>query len=110
VEKQESLSFTHSGGKHSLHLTLGTLRRVFRHFPRLSLFQLDGFAVPTPAQVTQAVGRRQSIRGTSCGLWSLIPMAIEIRPFRQEDFDLLLHLSNQAMPFTPQENAEWLEM
>jgi hypothetical protein len=37
-------------------------------------------------------------------------MAIEIRPFRQEDFDLLPDLSNQAMPFAPQENAEWLEM
>lgn len=33
---------------------------------------------------------------------------IEIRPFRPEDFDVLLDLANQAVPFAPEENAEWL--
>jgi N-acetylglutamate synthase-like GNAT family acetyltransferase len=34
---------------------------------------------------------------------------IELRPFRQEDWWVLLNLANQAVPFAPQENAEWLE-
>ena len=34
---------------------------------------------------------------------------MEIRPFRQEDWEVLLDLANQAVPFAPQENAEWLE-
>ena len=34
---------------------------------------------------------------------------IEIRPFRPEDFDSLLNLANQAVPFAPKENAEWFE-
>ena len=34
---------------------------------------------------------------------------IEIRPFRPEDFSSLLNLANQAVPFAPKENAEWLE-
>jgi N-acetylglutamate synthase-like GNAT family acetyltransferase len=33
---------------------------------------------------------------------------IKLRPFRPEDFDLLLDLANQAVPFAPQENIEWL--
>jgi hypothetical protein len=41
----------------SVHLTLGILRQSQAVFYALSFFQLDGFAVPAPAQVTQTVGR-----------------------------------------------------
>jgi hypothetical protein len=41
----------------SVHLTLGILRKSQAFFYALSFFWLDGFAVPTPAQVTQTVGR-----------------------------------------------------
>ena len=34
---------------------------------------------------------------------------IEIRPFRQQDFGVLLDLAHQAAPFAPAENADWLE-
>ena len=34
---------------------------------------------------------------------------IAIRPFQQEDFDVLLDLANQAVPFAARENAQWLE-
>lgn len=34
---------------------------------------------------------------------------IEIRPFEPEDFGVLLDLANQAVPFAPEANAEWLE-
>jgi len=40
-----------------VHLTLGILRKSQAVFYALSFFQLDSFAVPTPAQVTQTVGR-----------------------------------------------------
>jgi hypothetical protein len=40
----------------SVHLTLGILRTSQAFFYALSFFWLDGFAVPAPAQVTQAVG------------------------------------------------------
>jgi len=40
-----------------VHLTLGILRQSQAVFYAFSFFQLDGFAVPTPAQVTQTVGR-----------------------------------------------------
>ena len=40
----------------SVHLTLGILRKSQAVSYTLSFFQLDGFAVPAPAQVTQAVG------------------------------------------------------
>jgi hypothetical protein len=39
-----------------VHLTLGILRSSQAFFYALSFFQLDGFAVPAPAQVTQSVG------------------------------------------------------
>jgi hypothetical protein len=39
-----------------VHLTLGILRKSQAVFYALSFFQLDGFAVPAPAQVTQTVG------------------------------------------------------
>jgi len=39
----------------SVHLTLGILRKSQAVFYALAFFQLDGFAVPAPAQVTQAV-------------------------------------------------------
>jgi len=38
-----------------VHLTLGILRKSQAVSYALSFFQLDGFAVPTPAQVTQTV-------------------------------------------------------
>ena len=31
-----------------------------------------------------------------------------IRPFQPTDWDFLLDLANQAVPFAPKENAEWL--
>jgi hypothetical protein len=40
-----------------VHLTLGILRQSQAVFYALSFFQLDGFAVPAPAQVTQTVGQ-----------------------------------------------------
>jgi hypothetical protein len=39
-----------------VHLTLGILRQSQAVFYALAFFQLDGFAVPAPAQVTQTVG------------------------------------------------------
>ena len=44
----------------SVHLTLGILRQPQAVFYALSFFQLDGFAAPAPAQVTQTVGRWHS--------------------------------------------------
>jgi hypothetical protein len=38
-----------------VHLTLGILRQSQAVSYAFSFFQLDGFAVPTPAQVTQTV-------------------------------------------------------
>jgi hypothetical protein len=38
-----------------VHLTLGILRQSQAVFYALAFFQLDGFAVPAPAQVTQTV-------------------------------------------------------
>ncbi|MCK6463154.1 MAG: hypothetical protein L6Q29_05065 [Candidatus Pacebacteria bacterium] len=40
-----------------MHLTLGILRTFQAFFYALSFLWLDGFAVPAPAQVTQAVGQ-----------------------------------------------------
>ena len=34
---------------------------------------------------------------------------INIRPFQPSDWNLLLDLANQAVPFAPKENADWLE-
>jgi len=41
----------------SVHLTLGILRQSQAVFYAFSFSQLDGFAVPAPAQVTQSVGK-----------------------------------------------------
>jgi hypothetical protein len=41
----------------SVHLTLGILRKSQAVFYASAFFQLDGFAVPAPAQVTQTVRR-----------------------------------------------------
>jgi hypothetical protein len=38
-----------------VHLTLGSLRKSQTVFYASAFFQLDGFAVPAPAQVTQTV-------------------------------------------------------
>ena len=35
------------------------------------------------------------------------PRMLEIRPVQPQDWDLLLPLANQAVPFAPAENAEW---
>jgi hypothetical protein len=43
-----------------VHLTLGILRQSQAVFYALAFFWLDSFAVPTPAQVTQTVGRWRS--------------------------------------------------
>jgi len=40
-----------------VHLTLGSLRTSQAVFYASAFFQLDGFAVPAPAQVTQTVGQ-----------------------------------------------------
>jgi len=45
----------------SVHLTLGILRKSQAVFYALAFFQLDGFAVPAPAQVTQTVRRLRNM-------------------------------------------------
>jgi hypothetical protein len=40
-----------------VHPTLGILARFQAFFYAFAFFQLDGFAVPAPAQVTQTVGQ-----------------------------------------------------
>jgi hypothetical protein len=45
-----------------VHLTLGILRHFQAFTYASAFFQLDGFAVPAPAQVTQAVGRATTVR------------------------------------------------
>ena len=49
----------------SVHLTLGILRQSQAFFYALAFFWLDGFAVPAPAQVTQAVSPPIQIIGKS---------------------------------------------
>jgi hypothetical protein len=44
-----------------VHLTLGILRQSQAVSCAFSFFWLDGFAVPAPAQVTQAVGQLKNI-------------------------------------------------
>jgi len=46
----------------SVHPTLGILRQSQAVSYALSFFQLDGFAVPAPARVTQTVGRLSEIK------------------------------------------------
>jgi hypothetical protein len=45
-----------ASAQQSVHLTLGILRSSQAVFYASAFFQLDGFAVPAPAQVTQTVG------------------------------------------------------
>jgi len=52
-QKQASLQV--NSAQQSVHLTLGILRSSQAVFCAFSFFQLDGFAVPAPAQVTQTV-------------------------------------------------------
>ena len=57
-----------------MHLTLGILRQSQTVFYALSFFWLDGFAVPTPAQVTQTVRRflaRQTIHNQMSKTYSI---------------------------------------
>ena len=51
------ISLVQHSAQQSVHLTLGILRQSQTVFYALAFFWLDGFAVPTPAQVTQTVGR-----------------------------------------------------
>jgi hypothetical protein len=60
-----------------VHLTLGILRQSQAVFYALSFFQLDGFAVPAPAQVTQTVGWQRRRANTKPSL---------IRKFRFYDW------------------------
>jgi hypothetical protein len=55
MDKNESVKS--KAAEHSVHLTMGILRKSQAVFYALSFFWLDGFAVPAPAQVTQTVGR-----------------------------------------------------
>ncbi len=48
----------------SVHLTLGILRKSQAVFYALPFFQLDGFAVPAPAQVTQTVSRSVNFKAS----------------------------------------------
>jgi hypothetical protein len=43
----------HNAAQQSVHLTLGILRKSQAFFYASAFFQLDGFAVPAQAQVTQ---------------------------------------------------------
>jgi len=52
-----SESCTTKNAQQSVHLTLGSLRKSQAVSYALAFFWLDGFAVPAPAQVTQAVSR-----------------------------------------------------
>jgi hypothetical protein len=55
MNPKDSAAFKNTA-QQSVHLTLGILRQSQAVFYALSFFQLDGFAVPAPAQVTQTVG------------------------------------------------------
>jgi len=48
--------FERTGRTHSVHPTGGILRHFQAVFYALAFYQLDGFAVPAPEQVTQTVG------------------------------------------------------
>jgi len=52
--------------QHSVHLTLGILRKSQAVLHASAFFQLDGFAVPAPAQVTQTVSPPAENRSQSC--------------------------------------------
>jgi len=54
---KSKIHFRQKAAQQSVHLTLGILRTSQAFFYALAFFQLDGFAVPTPAQVTHTVGR-----------------------------------------------------
>ena len=59
----------------SVHLTLGILRKSQAVFYAFAFFQLDGFAVPAPAQVTQTVGR-QKTEGVSSFMKNPLPLKL----------------------------------
>jgi len=64
-----------TNAKKSVHLTLGSLRKSQAVFYTLAFFWLDGFAVPTPAQVTQTVGhltQKQLVTLISAALFARI--------------------------------------
>jgi hypothetical protein len=54
--------FKITAAQQSVHLTLGILRQSQAVSYALSFFQLDGFAVPAPAQVTQTVSQLKNTR------------------------------------------------
>lgn len=51
------VSRSKNNAQQSVHLTLGSLAKISGIFLALAFFQLDSFAVPAPAQVTQSVRR-----------------------------------------------------
>ena len=53
--QKSTAKFRENAAQQSVHLTLGILRQSQAVSHALSFFQLDGFAVPAPAQVTQTV-------------------------------------------------------
>ncbi|MBL0347055.1 hypothetical protein [Candidatus Villigracilis affinis] len=50
----------HKASQHSVHLTLGILRKPQAVFYASAFFWLDGFAVPPQRRSTQTVGRLDS--------------------------------------------------
>jgi hypothetical protein len=57
MRKKKIKLYNKPTAQQSVHLTLGILRQSQAVSYALSFFWLDGFAVPTPAQVTQTVRR-----------------------------------------------------
>jgi N-acetylglutamate synthase-like GNAT family acetyltransferase len=82
------------------------LRQAFRVRVASSRFASCSQAESTPASapVTQTVRRLQRLISRLLLLYML-----HIRPFHQQDWEILLELANQAVPFAPKENLEWLE-
>ena len=70
----------------SVHLTLGILRTSQAVSHALSFFWLDGFAVPTPAQVTQTVGR------WAYGVWREVKWCMSY-DFGQKTFRIFCRLA-----------------
>ena len=61
VAVKDKFLYGQKASQQSVHLTLGILRTLQAVSYALSFFWLEGFAVPTPAQVTQTVRRLSCI-------------------------------------------------
>ena len=68
-----------SSCQQSVHLTLGILRQSQAVSYALSFFWLDGFAVPTPAQVTHAVGWQRQRANAKPSLIHKVRFIVEFR-------------------------------